>query len=873
MKKLLLLLLFIPAVVFAVELDFSKMTLTDNITSFTLANGLKVVVKEEPSIPLAGVSLIYRVGIRNEVKGKSGLTHLLEHMMFQASRNYPKGVLNRTFQEIGAQNNAYTSYEKTVYHEVCPPIALSTVLKMEADRMTGALLIPSEYEREKQVVLSEITKHEKNPSVELGRKLFPAVFGDHPLSFLYGYLDDVKNSTRDYTYNELYRKYYTPNNATLIIVGHVDAAKVKKMVTDNFGALPRSEKLPKLQANPIPFEIGVKVKVKGTASENFGEILFKLPGVNFSNTDFRTLMFIQISDMIGGFGYWPTIDGGVGFMGFSKDPIYPANVLDENYIRNNLEDFKTRVFAKELMDYDSIGSLMSTLVKLESTIGIEHYKDLFESFKNLSAEDVIRVVKTYLTSSNASVGYFIAKKYDRQAQPVSDSEMIDHFSADNQNPEKMKPAKLKKLQEINRKNFEGTKKLLKKYLADVQQTVLPNRLTVIYKPLFLNQKVSLAFGIRALKSSQVKQRQATETFHLIMQGGPQTKLENDLNKHGAVFKSSFSPNYVTTYGEFLKNDTESALKVIALMVKNRKFIPLVLEEDKFNAIRSHDLKEKNPSPDLHSEWNNLKQLYPKEGSGLDIWANSHDYLALSKKDIQDYYVSFYRPENAVLVIAGNLDWSKIKQVVNRELEGEWQKEKPVLKKKQVVFNTPSENETTVKKVNTMQAVIAMAAPTVNYTDITNYTGMLLASQIFGGGSLSSRLMRVIRDREGLTYGVYTTPQPEGNRTAFRMHMQVAPKNIKRAEDLFFEELDRYKKEGPSLAEVLLYQNTALNGVLFRYENGSKIANNLLYYLMRRKDVNYDLNYIQLLESYSPEDLKRIIRQTFPEHFFISVAKP
>lgn len=225
MKKIIILsvLIFCSIYIYS-EFDISKLSLDRNVQEYTLSNGLKVLIKEENSVPLVGFSVTYKVGFRNEnVNGKTGLTHLVEHMMFKGTRNYKKGEIARTFDDAGVHFNAYTAYDKTSYFEILPKGGLETVIKIESDRMENSILAPDEFKSEDKVVLSEIKRYESNPGNMLERKLLGSIYKDHPYAFMYGAISDVEKAERDYVYNLIYKKYYCPNNAYIVIVGDIKA--------------------------------------------------------------------------------------------------------------------------------------------------------------------------------------------------------------------------------------------------------------------------------------------------------------------------------------------------------------------------------------------------------------------------------------------------------------------------------------------------------------------------------------------------------------------------------------------------------------------------------------------------------------------------
>jgi zinc protease len=856
----------------AYSFDTAKLSLTKNITETTLPNGLKVIIKEERSIPLVGFSVTYKVGFRNEETNRTGLTHLLEHMQFKGSTNYKKGEIAKTLSDVGARYNAYTGYDKTVYWEILPAGAFETALAIEADRMENSLYDPEEFKKEKNVVLSEITRYESSPWTKLGRLLNEAVFGSHPYSKIHGTVEDVRKADRDYVYNELYRKYYCPNNAYITVVGNVSPSEALKLITRYFSPIPKNLSLLKERSNPFHFKRGQTVHTEGVASEDFGEIFFALPDWNPDDRDFVSLFFISQTGMLGDFGYDPSLDGGFGMSRFSTDPDYPAETIEKSYIEKNLARFKERWFRQETLDYDSVQSIMMNLIYMERRAGYRDYDRIAKSFDRLTADDIYDAVQKYLGRTNTSTGFFKATRLDARVQPQEPSQGSEGFGkdidfSDLDNPD---AEKIKKTRAIGEKVFRNSLSSVSAYLADIRETRLDNGITLIYKPFRLNQKVAVSTGIRSGSYNQVAAYQAELTWQFVFGGGPQVALRNDLENKGASFGGGSDLNYSSFDMNVPATELDSAMKLLAVSLTNRVFLPLVLEEKKFNYLLGLEEYSKDPAPEPHAELELQKMLFGKRGAGLDPFASRPDVLGLDMTNVIDFYRSFYRPENTVIVVVGDIPYEKVLAMVKISLGG-WRQMDGTLKPGSVALEKPASDQTFKTTLPVMQSITLMASPAASYERITNYIALSLANQIFGGGSLTSRLARNIRDKHGLTYGVYTYLQPYDKDSIFNLYMQNSKEDIPQALALFREELKRFKQDGPNEMEILKFKNSMLSSVIFHYENSPSIAQELMYFKMRRNDPKGDELFIRILYSLDRRAILDAIRDGLPEKFFISTA--
>lgn len=212
----------------------------DAIQSRTLGNGLKVVVWPDHDIPNVALYTWFRVGGRNEYPGITGIAHYFEHMMFNGTSKLAPGEFDRIMEGAGGSNNAYTSSDVTVYQDWFPNDALQVVLELEADRMANLDFDPEVVESERGVVYSERrTSVEDNPEGVLMEQMQATAFVAHPYQFpVIGWPSDIENWSLE-DLKTFYKTYYAPNNATMFVVGAVDAEDVFSRVEKLFGAIPQ----------------------------------------------------------------------------------------------------------------------------------------------------------------------------------------------------------------------------------------------------------------------------------------------------------------------------------------------------------------------------------------------------------------------------------------------------------------------------------------------------------------------------------------------------------------------------------------------------------------------------------------------------------
>ncbi|MPZ59132.1 MAG: insulinase family protein [Rhizobiales bacterium] len=214
------------------------------IHEFTLANGLDVVVIPNSRAPVVTHMIWYKAGAADEPPGKSGIAHFLEHLMFKGTKKYPAGQFSGAVAAMGGQENAFTSQDYTAYFQRVPRDKLAAVMAFEADRMTGLVLTDDNVRPELNVVLEEQNQRVANrPSAQFNEQIEAALYLNHPYGKpVIGWRHEIETLDREDALS-FYRKFYTPNNAVLIVAGDVDPAEVKRLAEETYGKVERRSDL------------------------------------------------------------------------------------------------------------------------------------------------------------------------------------------------------------------------------------------------------------------------------------------------------------------------------------------------------------------------------------------------------------------------------------------------------------------------------------------------------------------------------------------------------------------------------------------------------------------------------------------------------
>lgn len=404
-----------------------------------LSNGLKVLLVEVPKAPVVSVQIWYKVGSRNEVMGRAGLSHMLEHMMFKGTERYPKGTFSRLIRKNGGNDNAFTSQDYTAYFENLAADRVELALTLEADRMHGLVLNEKEFQLEREVVKEERRlRTEDDPQSFLVETLFAQAFMIHPYHWpIIGWFSDLNAMTLE-DLKTHYDTYYSPNNATLIVAGDIKAETLLPTIKRLFEPIPRGP-VPPVQQIVEPPQLGERrVLIKREAQVPFVMAGYRVP--NYQSDDsfalailesilshgkssrlYRSLVYEQKIALAAGAEYGLLQADPELFYCFAvvKPGVRPEEVEQAIYreferlqstppTEQELQRAKNQVEADYIFGQDSVFRLAMMLGQAESVgAGWRYVEKFLERIRSVTAEDIQRVARRYLVPDSRTVGILL----------------------------------------------------------------------------------------------------------------------------------------------------------------------------------------------------------------------------------------------------------------------------------------------------------------------------------------------------------------------------------------------------------------------------------------------------------------------------------
>jgi zinc protease len=282
--------------------SLKKIRTAYGITEYKMSNGLRVLYKRDKTLPIAAVCVTYHVGSRNEAKGHTGSTHILEHLLFKDSEHF-KAADNRSItgylEWMGAVMNATTWLDRTNYFELLPVERVGEALEMEADRMRGSLFNDADLASEMTVVRNEFERSRNNPFEILDEAVMATTYTTHPYRIpTIGVKEDIEGSTAA-KLREFYDRFYWPNNATLSLFGDIAPKDAESLVIKHFGPILSSpHTIPVMTTTEPPQKKARKVEVKRSAGVSVVDLTYKTPRA--TDPDYLPL-YVLATILAGGF--------------------------------------------------------------------------------------------------------------------------------------------------------------------------------------------------------------------------------------------------------------------------------------------------------------------------------------------------------------------------------------------------------------------------------------------------------------------------------------------------------------------------------------------------------------------------------------------
>ena len=917
--------------ILVVELFSLQLFGIDNskIGEHVLDNGLKVITYEMHTSPVIFSRLTYDVGSKYEVLNQTGISHIVEHMMFKGTKRFPKGTIAELISANGGVFNAFTSNDITVYYELLPKNKIELAFDIESQRMYKCEFDPEEFDSEIKVIMEERKQRTENQAVGIRREeLNTILYKSHPYrNPVIGWMEDIENITRDMAYAH-YKKYYTPNNATLVLTGDFITEEILTVVKQYFEEIPKGPQLDtprffnveqdgkKVLEFKHPDILNESISMYFPAPTRFqedGAALYVLGNI-FSSRSATSRLYkrlVRQEKLCKGTG---------GGLGFSKDPrpfsvnasLLPGSSLDEvesiiweeidslkNYMvaDYDLQKIKNKLAFKELTGDQYISKVGDRIATYENYIGWKYINRWDDMVAAVTKDDIMRVANQYFDKDKLVVCYSMpdssvtgtenVAKTDKKAEAIStphgDNDS-DEMEIDPVGDSAGKSGLFDRL--FGRK--EDVRELYKPRLSEI---LAPNPIATQLDSFTLDNGTPVYMienhdfptvcvmgvietgrlledadnpGIRIFTSSMLSRGTSKHSYEELLEERSFTPYQIDMGQ---------SWNKIVFAGYSLTKDVDVMMQRSFEMLSDPTFPEEEIDKARPRMITNAENFKKTET--MKAFYTMFEQVFAGHQYALPYAGSVETFKNINRDDLVRFYNKYFSPDRLKMVVVGDFSKEWIREKLN-DTYGSWvhpsedegigfSKIKPIRGKFVHVFTNPEYKQCRLDMAfNTIEGGIT--------TDNEDYEGLQILEHILCGSSLTSRMGLELRDKQGLSYGIKSTLWIRNHGGYWNIRTELDKDNVVKMIQGIFAEIEKVQKEGITDEELVKAKSQNISMLTLQTRTADDIAGVILKEIKDKKPLNHFDRRREAILAVSREDVQRLANKYLDvDNYIISVS--
>jgi zinc protease len=887
MKKILsTFLIVLVAAVISCTSENKKSELSIPFEKYTLPNGLTVILHEDKSDPIVYSAIYYHVGSSREIAGKTGFAHLFEHMMFQESENLQRGQFVKNISNAGGSFNGSTGQDRTNYFELMPKNALEMALWMESDRMG---YLENTVTKTSLANQQNVVQNEKRQSVDnapygfnqeiILKNLYPA---GHPYSWdVIGKMEDLTNATIE-DVKAFHKKFYSPNNAFLVISGDINKEAVKALVTKYFGEIPEGEKIEK--RSPMPITLASTVKL--FHEDNFArmpQLTMVFPTVERYTKDSYALNFLGdllanskkaplykvlvkdkkltsrvmarngSQELAGAFTISVTANPGVNLTDVEKAIFEGFDKFEkEGFTENDLLRLKAESETQFVNRFSSVSGKGTMLADYTMFTGDpEYYKKDLDMTQAVTMADIKAVYNKYIKGKNYIETSFVPKgQADLVAQGSANAGIKEEdvtnaaeVKTDNATPEPIVKTKT---------SFDRS---VMPAIGTDPEVTIPTSWTSS-----LNNGIKI-WGITQNELPLVQYSIVMDGGHMLdnieksglanmvatmMNEGTKNKtpeeLEDAIGMLGANIRISASNEDITIDVSSLSRNFEKTLSLVEEMLLEPRW-----DEEQFALAKTrivNGIKRNASNPDYLSSKTLNNLIFGNSIIATEVSGTENSVPTINIDDLKDFYNKYFSPSVSKFLIAGDVDQPRVDAAL-ANLAQKWQAKE--VKLPEISVPAPPEKSQIyfVDVPGAKQSVISIGCPSIPRTN-PDFFPAVVANYKLGAreASISGLWMQIIREQKGFTYGAYSSFAGYKNYGYFSASSRVRTNSTVESVGIFKTEMEKYGTQMPQE-----YIDFTKSGMMKSNARRFETLGSLTNYLNTLSSYNLAPDYVKQEEAY------------------------
>lgn len=836
---------------------------------YKLDNGQTVVVQEVKNNPIVTIDTWIKTGSIDEEDSNNGVAHFLEHLFFKGTKTHEPGEFDKILETKGAITNAATSKDFTHYYITIPSKDFDLAMDLHGDMILHPLIPRKEMEKERKVVLEEISKDLNSPTKIMQDNLNSMLYTTHPYKRkVIGRSDVIETITRDQVLS-FYNKNYSPSNMVTVIIGDVDANHAIEKTKEAFNAeykkqtktiytkeAPLTKQQKKVEY--LDTESGYMViGFRGTPIDDKDsyalDVLATILGDGRSSVLNQVLKEKKRIAFSVDAGNSTFRDDGIFYISANYEPTKCKIVQDtifneiEKIQKNGVTDDQLKL-AKNIIErstYYSRESITNIATEIGYTMAltndIKFYDTYLDNIKNVSKEEVKKVAEKYLGINRSAVSIVLPKS--AKEVPVA--------SLTQQAP--------------------STAELVSEN-AQTQKYKLSDGATMLYTPNNVNDIIAISIYAKGGQLAEQKAGTANLTATAMMRGTKNyTSLElsqvledNGIKIQPSASADAFVINVLTT-----KDEYDKTLELLNEVVNNATFEDYEIDKVKTEKLNTIKRNKDVPLQRAIEEYRDL--IYQNSPYSISSKILEKNIPNITKEDIINYYNSIFAPKNLVISINGNIDKDKTIQDLNNIFKPKENTKNFDFAQYNSKIPTVTTPRQTIQKVPTTEtAWILLGWQTNGVLNEKDYATLQVIDSLLGSG-MSSRLFKDLREQEGLAYQLGSGYSPNVLRGSFLLYIGTNPQTLDKAKSGLFAEITRLKTEYVGDKELQDAKEKLLGNYVIGLETNLDKASNIGWYEASTRGYEFKDKYEKLINSVTDSDIIEIANKYFTDDYILSIV--
>ena len=833
---------------------FSLTAFASDFTVHKLPNGQTLIIQEVKTNPIVTIDTWIKTGSVNEDDSNNGVAHFLEHLFFKGTKLHPAGEFDRILESKGAVVNAATSKDFTHYYITVPVEYFNTAIELHSDMLTNPQIPRKELEKERKVVLEEISKDLNSPSKQVYENLNSLMYTTHPYKRrVIGSSEIISKISREEIL-DYFNKFYAPSNMVTIIIGDVDTNNVVQKVSENFNC---DYKKPVKLTFKKEHQLTSQKKNISYTDSNSGYMMIGFRGVPISGRETYTLDVL--AQILGGgkssrlYNKIKEQKGLVYSISASNGSYRDDGILyiSSNFAPANADKIEKSIFseieliqkygvteeeleaAKKMIERDTFYSRESTS-NISSELGYvmaltgdsDFYRNYLDNINKVTVKDVQSAAQKFLGLNKSAVSFVLPKSSETK---VSKPE-LKHTA--------------KKISESN-----GSAK----YLIDNNATLILNKhenndiiaMSVILKGgEFLENKIGEGTLAANVMLKGTKKYSSQELAQLMD--------ENGIKIQPVCDEDTFTINVQTTTSQI-----DLTLEILDEIFNNALFDDYEIEKKRTELIGK--IRQKRDIP-MNVALENFKTLIFENS----VYSHSNKILEkylpqVSRADVVSYYKRVFDSKNVIISVNGNVDENKLIQSFGNIFTD---KKQPLFKYSNYRVTKLTAPLTVSQNIKDLQtAWLFVGWQTDGVSNLKDFATLKVINTVLGNG-MSSRIFRNLREEEGLAYQLGSVFSPKRLGGSFVAFIGTSPKTLDYSRTKLINEIEKLKKEFVSDTELNDAKSRLKGGFVIAMETNAEKAS--ITGQFEAVDLGYDFlnKYTKMIDEVTASDIIRVSNKYF-----------